>query len=249
MSNLYPKVAVAFACTALSFALGASQEVKAATFSLTGHGFLVVDYNQDELGDWATSSGLLPVGIIEGLTYGTYGEYYRNEYRAFYEFNIASLSLPSDAVISSAILQVSVKHVEWYGSYFGLEVYGHGYQVNEGADIVSIFNAGEYLDGKSLYSIITGESAGVANFNVLPFINQRTKNNEVFAGFGIRYSENLPTSKDEGYIYLTKDARLIVETEPVPEPTTIFGSAIGLCLGGWLKRKKSPLQKKAKSQA
>ena len=249
MSNLYPKVAVAFACTALSFALGASQEVKAATFSLTGHGFLVVDYNQDELGDWATSSGLLPVGIIEGLTYGTYGEYYRNEYRAFYEFNIASLSLPSDAVISSAILQVSVNDVEWYGSYFGLEVYGHGYQLNEGADIVSIFNAGEYLNGKSLYSIITGEPAGVANFNVLPFINQRIKNNEVFAGFGIRYGENHPYDKDEGYIHLTKDARLIVETEPVPEPTTIFGSAISLCLGGWLKRKKSPLQNKAKSQA
>jgi hypothetical protein len=38
-------------------------------------------------------------------------------------------------------------------------------------------------------------------------------------------------------------------TFTVPEPTTIFGSAIGLCLGGWLKRKKSTLQNKTKSQA
>jgi hypothetical protein len=38
-------------------------------------------------------------------------------------------------------------------------------------------------------------------------------------------------------------------SEPVPEPTTIFGSAIGLCLGGWLKRKKSSLPNKTKSQS
>jgi hypothetical protein len=44
---------------------------------------------------------------------------------------------------------------------------------------------------------------------------------------------------------------MVVETtnvaEPVPEPITIFGSAIGLCLGGWLKRKKSTLQNKTTS--
>jgi hypothetical protein len=39
-----------------------------------------------------------------------------------------------------------------------------------------------------------------------------------------------------------------VEPEPVPEPTTIFGSAIGLFLGGWLKRKKSTLKNKTTSQ-
>ncbi|WP_445245560.1 PEP-CTERM sorting domain-containing protein [Microcoleus sp. OTE_8_concoct_300] len=38
-------------------------------------------------------------------------------------------------------------------------------------------------------------------------------------------------------------------TEPVPEPTTIFGSAIGLCLGGWLKRKKSSQQDKTTPQS
>jgi hypothetical protein len=34
MNNLYHKVAVASVCTALSFALGANEEAKAATFTL-----------------------------------------------------------------------------------------------------------------------------------------------------------------------------------------------------------------------
>jgi len=34
MNNLYRKFAVASVCTALSFALGANKEAKAATFSL-----------------------------------------------------------------------------------------------------------------------------------------------------------------------------------------------------------------------
>jgi hypothetical protein len=46
--------------------------------------------------------------------------------------------------------------------------------------------------------------------------------------------------------------RLIIETvdvtEPVPEPTTIFGSALALGVGGWLKRKKSSQQNKTTSQ-
>jgi hypothetical protein len=49
------------------------------------------------------------------------------------------------------------------------------------------------------------------------------------------------------------NSSLIVETddvaEPVPEPTTIFGSAIFLGVGGWFKRKKLTPQNKAKSQA
>jgi hypothetical protein len=35
--------------------------------------------------------------------------------------------------------------------------------------------------------------------------------------------------------------------EPVPEPTTIFGSALALGVGGWLKRKKSSQQNKTTS--
>jgi hypothetical protein len=42
---------------------------------------------------------------------------------------------------------------------------------------------------------------------------------------------------------------LEVDASHVPEPTTIFGSALALGVGGWLKRKKSTPQNKAKSQA
>jgi hypothetical protein len=39
-----------------------------------------------------------------------------------------------------------------------------------------------------------------------------------------------------------------VDFQPVPEPTTIFGSALALGVGGWLKRKKSSQQNKTTSQ-
>jgi hypothetical protein len=51
---------------------------------------------------------------------------------------------------------------------------------------------------------------------------------------------------------LSEDATLTIRTadvaEPVPEPTTMFGSALALSLGGWLKRKKSSQQKKTTPQ-
>jgi hypothetical protein len=39
-----------------------------------------------------------------------------------------------------------------------------------------------------------------------------------------------------------------VDFQPVPEPTTIFGSALALGVGGWLKRKKSSQQNKTTPQ-
>jgi hypothetical protein len=86
---------------------------------------------------------------------------------------------------------------------------------------------------------------------VTSFVNQRASNGDTFAGFGIR-------ALNIGALYLGKSntlPRLIVETaEPVPEPvnvpepTTIFGSALALGVGGWLKRKKSSQQSKTTSQ-
>jgi len=38
-----------------------------------------------------------------------------------------------------------------------------------------------------------------------------------------------------------------LDFQPVPEPTTIFGSALALGVGGWLKRKKSSQQNKTTS--
>jgi hypothetical protein len=111
----------------------------------------------------------------------------------------------------------------------------HGYIGNGQADL-SDFDAGEYLDGRLLYSVININStinpSPIFSFNVLPFISQRIKNKDSFAGFSFR--------SDGAYLTLNEDARLTIITadvaEPVPEPTTIFGSALALSLGGWLKR-------------
>jgi hypothetical protein len=98
---------------------------------------------------------------------------------------------------------------------------------------------------------------GVATFNVLPFINNRIGSNNSFAGFGIRLfnGEGYVTLDPRAYLTITtakvakpvSDPTIPVANERVPEPTTIFGSAIGLCLGGWLKQRKSALQKKTTS--
>jgi hypothetical protein len=241
MTNLYHKVAFASVCTALSFALVANKEAKAAVFTLTPTStFIARDSDQDGLGDYVSGDVPLPVGIING------GEY-SQEYRAFYEFNIASLSLPPNTAISSAIFGVKANTISSYERFSRLDA--HGYIGNGQADL-SDFEAGEYLDGRFLYSVIHMNStinlSPIFSFNVLPFINQRIINNDSFAGFSFR------NTNGEAYLALNQDARLTIITadvaEPVPEPTTIFGSALALSLGGWLKRKKSSQQNKTTPQ-
>jgi hypothetical protein len=120
--------------------------------------------------------------------------------------------------------------------------------IGNGQANVSDFQAGEYLDGRFLDSVINLNStinpSPIFSFNVLPFISQSIKNNDTFAGFSLRI--------DDGYLTLNEDARLTIITvdvaEPVPEPTTIFGSALALSLGGCLKRKKSSQQNKTTPQ-
>ncbi len=84
------------------------------------------------------------------------------------------------------------------------------------------------------------------DFSVTPFVNELISKNNAFAGFSV--SDN---DYHMGDAILNQNASLIITTvdgsEPVPEPTTIFGSVIGLCLGGWLKRKNSSRQNKTKS--
>ena len=212
---------------------------------------VVGDSNFDELGDWlfgdVVDAGLpLTVWVSENL----------GEFRALYEFNIANLSLAPNTVISSALFQAKVNtisisgnispdhyssdsHVNTIPQYgFDFPVYLYGYTGNGQAD-VSDFEAGEYLN------LDTAKLASqILSFDVSPFINQKISNNDAFAGFGVRIGG--------GYITLDQNASLTITTvevaEPVPEPTTIFGSAIGLYLGGWLKRKKSSQQNKIAPQ-
>jgi hypothetical protein len=256
MNNLYHKVAVVSVGVALGFALGANKEAKAATIILTPTtSFGVTDQDGDEQGDSYYTGVPLHVGIRADES----GQKTLED-RAFYEFNIANLSLDSNTVISSAIFQVRVDSLIAYHRYYVMQLFGYrgngqpdasDFSQSMEADFgpppppVSDFETSIYLGG--YYPVAGYDPVNQVNFNldfsVAPFVNELISKNNAFAGFSIR---------DNDYHIgdaTLRDASLIITTEPVPEPTTIFGSAIGLCLGGWLRRKKSTSQDKAKSQA
>jgi len=236
MSNLYHKFTVASVGIALSFVLGANKEAKAATFTLIDSGFYGADTNLDGLADSGYGGVPLPVGIRRGESFsGT-------EYRAFYQFNIALLSLASDTVITRAIFTGSINTVEGlYHPHYDSWLDVSGYVGNGDTDIFS-------EEGVSLGHVrLFDSSAGTTfNLNVTTFVNQIVSNRESFAGFRFRtspfsdddyYGDNGYSNDNTSYITLGRSASLTVEA--VPEPTTVFGSALALGVGGWLKRKKS----------
>ena len=230
MNNFYHKLAVASVGIALGFALGTHKEAEAATFTFTETSKYYLR-NQGELPGRDYIGESLPVGIIDP-NYRTKGEY-----RAFYEFNIANLFHAPNSVISSAILETDISYIRWYRPDSKLQVYG--FTEDDKVYPLGVYNAGEYL---GQLTIQDSSAKRTAPFDVLPFITKRIKSNNSFAGFGIR------SLNGESFITLSPRADLTITNEPVPEPTTIFGSAIGLCLGGWLKRRKSALPNKTTSQ-
>ena len=149
--------------------------------------------------------------------------------------------------IISAIFGVRANTISSYGRFARLDI--HGYTGNGQPD-VSDFGAGEFLDTRVLYSVINVNSTINPSpnfaFDVLPSISRSISNNNTFAGFSLR------NTNEDAYLALSENAELTIITadvaEPVPEPTTMFGSALALSLGGWLKRKKSSQQKKTTPQ-
>ncbi|MEG4325158.1 PEP-CTERM sorting domain-containing protein [Microcoleus sp. herbarium5] len=245
MKNLYHKVAVASVCTALGFALGVNEEAKAATLSLPSTiNFGVLDVNDggnsfDGIGDEVWPAGFPPI-VLKGT---------EGEAAQFAEFNIGSFSqLPN---IISAIFRADISSFQVSGLGVNVTNPGSlgifGYVGNGTAD-ASDLGAGVLLSSVNVSGLSPG---GVLNFDVTSFVKQGVSNNNPFAGFGIR-ALNLGGLSLKGSDIPGSQPRLIVETaeaaEPVPEPTTIFGSAIALGVGGWLKRKKSNQQHKTTSQ-
>ncbi len=241
MNNLYHKLAVASVCTALGFALGASEEAKAATFTLAPTiTFQVNDNNLDGLGDRVQS------GNFDFIVRGTIGEA-----AEFGEINIGSFSLVPNTVISSAIFKAEIDTFLIYGlgvsatNPGSVGIFGY---VGNGTAEASDFEAGVLLSSVDISSLSPGD---LLNFDVTRFVKQRVSNGDAFAGFGIRALNvgglALNTSNFSGI-----KPSLIVETadvtESVPEPTTILTAAIALGWGGWLKRKNSSQQNKTKSQ-
>jgi len=264
MNNLYHKVAVASVCTALGFALGVNKEAEAATFSseylwlgseLT---FQVIDGGSygsfDGRGDRVFAVSYR--NDSEGWNPHSWDSTERTDARevaALLEFRFSNLTRYITAYrgenakvtsITNAVLRIGA------GMTNSALMGAFGY-VGNGIAEASDFEAGVFLDSQE----IRGYSDWY-DFNVTPLVQELFSNNNEFGGFALR-------SLNQDSIWLPQVASRVsyppllivsgeieegVEPEPVPEPTTIFGSAIGLCLGGWLKRKKSSRQHKTTPQ-
>jgi hypothetical protein len=218
MNNFYHKLTVLSVCTALSFTLGTNKEAKAVTISLTAtYGFSSIDYGGDGQEDYSDVS--MYVGLDRPR---------RAQYTSIYGFNIANLSLDSNTVISNAFFEGSINNIESLGHLLYSTLSAGGYVSNENK-VVSL----GYI---RLLSLSPGS---IFKFDATTFVNQIVKNGQSFGEF--RFSSS-PTYG--GFMRLENGkhpATLTITTvdvaEPVPEPTTIFGSALALGVGGWLKRK------------
>ena len=248
MNILYRKVAVTSACTVISFVLGATPEAKAASFTFTSVPSFVLDVGFNGADLILPSPGGNAVKAIQG------------EIALSVEFNIGSLFMETNTIINKAVLELVVGSE---GYFFNGEVLGKPSSLgifgfvgngivdeNLGGGKVSDaeFAAGVFLSSVDISSFSTGDTF---NFDVTDFVNQRVSNGDAFPGLTIRALDlggvGLRTSNKSS----PRELSLIVQTadvaEPVPEPTTIFGSAIALGVGGWLKRKKSSQRNKTMS--
>lgn len=240
MTNLYDKVAVASVCTALSFVLGASEEVKAVTITVPPTIQFGVHRRFHPLGDRSPKLSSDP-DIVEYAPVQSGGLQQR-----FAEFNISSFFRAPNTIIKSAVFQDKLSRV--IGNYFGgpitLNIFGY---IGNGTAEISDADNGIFLSSVDISSLSPGDTF---NFDVTTFVNERVSNGNPFAGFAIK-TFGFHTVSLGGTDALGRSS-LVIETvdaaEPVPEPTTIFGSALALSLGGWLKRKKLSPQNKTGSQ-
>ena len=258
MNNLYPKVAIASVCTALSFVLGASPEAKAASFNrvttLSFSTFTVTDLESSYYGGSPSSfDGRGDLVSPQGnyVIKGTFGEAAQ-----ITEMVLGGLFPSQTTVINSAILQTKIGPYPVSGLGVGLldrpsslGVFGF---VGNGTVEASDFEAGVFLSSVDISSLSAGD---IINFDVTQFVSQRVSS-ETRAGFAIRALNfgGLTLGDFQGNVDRIGRPTLIIESsnrfpEPVPEPTTIFGSALALGAGGWLKRKKSSQQNKTTPQA
>jgi hypothetical protein len=249
MSSLYHKIVVASVCTALSFTLQANQEAKAATldFTLISPGFVVNEIFLPPPPYDGNGEVIEGIKIKEFLTGGdsklfmhkdAYGD---SESRAFYEFNIGNLSLAPDTHIKSAFFEVIIENIKG-GKYFHVDSLIY---VGNGVPDLSDFEVGERLYLHDLEPVAHYPYYRM-NLDVKEFVTQRVRNGDAFAGFGFRPSTL--TEYSTGTASLNNLAKLTIEAEIVPEPTTIFGSALALGVGGWLKRKRLSHQSKTTPQ-
>lgn len=245
MNTLYRKIAVTSACTVLSFVLGATPEAKAASFTFTS---VPASIFYEESGAVYT---ILPGG--SNVVKATSGEIALGEIALSMEFNIGSLSMETNKIITRAVFEAKIGS---FGDYYfykvllgkpsSLGIFGYvGNGIVEGLGGVTFspadFAAEQFLSSVNISSLSIGDTL---NFDVTEFVTQRVSNGDAFAGLTIRVLDlgNVGLESSSSNKSSPQKFSLIVQTadvaEPIPEPTTIFGSALALGLGGWLKRKK-----------
>jgi hypothetical protein len=240
MNNLYHKIAVASVCTALSFVLGASEEVKAATITVPptiqfGTFRYIGHFPEDFYTEVTPESNVV---LFAPTRQG-------GERTRLAEFNISSFFTAPNTIIKSAVFQDKFSSVLFnrFTAPFSLSIFGY---IGNGTAEVSDSDNGVFLSSVDISSLSPGDPL---NFDVTAFVNQQISNGNPFAGFAIK-TFNFSGVTLEGTDALGRSS-LVIETddaaEPVPEPTTIFGSALALGVGGWLKRKKSSQQNKTTS--
>jgi hypothetical protein len=270
MNNIYNKIAFASVCTALSFALGANKEAEAATFSDLGYEvasyltFQATDGGSygsfDGLGDTVTHVSYVNYPEPPSFAHSWFLGVERTDARevaALVEFPFSSFTRSIIAYhggnakitsITNAVLRVFVGYWEPYDDSAVIGAFGY---VGNGIPEASDFEAGVFLDSKKIE-----ENYIWYDFNVTSLVKELFSNNNEFGGLALRslnqHQIDLPPTDRPSKVFapslrLSGEIERGVEPEPVPEPTTFFGSVIGLCLGGWLKRKKSTLKNKTTS--
>jgi hypothetical protein len=241
MTHLYDKVAVASVCTALSFFLGASEEVKAATITVPPTIQFGVKTNR-RFG--------VPIELSSqfDIVQSRLGSSISDSQQRLAEFNISSFFMAPNTIIKSAVFQDKFSRILYNppDRPFSLGIFGY---IGNGTAEVSDIDNGVLLSSLGISSLSPGDTL---NFDVTTFVNQQVSNGNPFAGFALKILDSGFSGVSlEGTDALGRSS-LVIETvevaEPVPEPTTIFGSALALSLGGWLKRKKLSPQNKIPSQ-
>lgn len=241
MNNLYHKVVLVSVCTTLGFAWGANKEVKAATFTF-------VPYYSSTVIDDSRPTG---VGGIDGLGDDYYPTLYPSveirsnrefEARASYLFSLDdALPLLFNSVIRQAIVETRINsRITNFPNFLSIIGYREASPSSQ-----------NFWNGESLNSVVDISSSSVGDilrFDVTPFFNALYLSSYpgAYSSVGFTIGAN-----NFGGVTLNasdNNSTLVIEAEPIPEPTTIFGSVLALSLGGWLKRKNSSQNNKTTSQ-
>src|SRR4028119_377283 len=175
MTHLYDKGAVASVCIALSFVLGASEEVKAATITVPP----TIQFGV------RTNSSLNPIrrefssqfDIVESIPLGSN---FRSQQRLA-EFNISSFFMAPNTIIKSAVFQDKFSSILFNPANRPFSVGIFGYIGNGTAELSDIDN-GVFLSSLNISSLSPGDTL---NFDVTTFVNQQVSNGNPFAGFFI----------------------------------------------------------------